>query len=120
MTQKQITRYTIIKKTLEGSMTVAEAAESLGLSTRQIIRLRNGVRDNDVGALIHKNRGRKPAHAISDELRQQIVELKRAKYKDANFMHFRELLQEHEHITIGYTALAMLLKEAGEESPLYW
>lgn len=117
MTQKQITRYTIIKKTLEGSMTVAEAAESLGLSTRQIIRLRNGVRDNDVGALIHKNRGRKPAHAISDELRQQIVELKRAKYKDANFMHFRELLQEHEHITIGYTALAMLLKEAGEESP---
>jgi hypothetical protein len=69
MTQKQITRYTIIKKTLEGSMTVAEAAESLGLSTRQIIRLRNGVRDNDVGALIHKNRGRKPAHAISDELR---------------------------------------------------
>ena len=70
MTQKQINRYTIIKKTLEGSMTVAEAAESLGLSTRQIIRLRNGVKDNDVGALIHKNQGRKPAHAINDELKK--------------------------------------------------
>jgi transposase len=117
MTQKQINRYTIIKKTLEGSMTVAEAAECLGLSTRQIIRLRNGVKENDVGALIHKNQGRKPAHAISDELKKQIIELKRDKYKGANFMHFRELLQEHEQITIGYTALSTILKEAGEESP---
>ena len=79
MTQKQINRYTIIKKTLEGSMTVAEAAESLGLSTRQIIRLRNGVKDNDVGALIYKNQGRKPAHAINDELKKQIVVLKKGK-----------------------------------------
>lgn len=98
-------------------MTVAEAAECLGLSTRQIIRLRNGVKENDVGGLIHKNQGRKPAHAINDELKKRIIELKKEKYKGSNFMHFRELLQEHEQITIGYTALATLLKEAGEESP---
>jgi transposase len=117
MTQKQINRYSIIKKTLEGSMTVAEAAKSLGLSTRQIIRLRNGVKENDVAALIHKNQGRKPAHAISDNLKKHIVDLKKEKYKGANFTHFRELLQEHEQITISYTALVTLLKEAGEVSP---
>lgn len=117
MTQKQINRFTIIQKTLEGSMSVKEAAESLGLSTRQIIRLRNGVKNNGAAALIHKNQGRKPAHAINDEQNKQIIQLKKEKYAGANFMHFRELLQEHENITIGYTALSTILKEAGIVSP---
>lgn len=76
MSQEQLKRYTVIKKTLEGIMTVKEAAEVLGLSDHQIIRLRKGVKENGAAALIHKNKGRKPAHVIPDELKKTIINLK--------------------------------------------
>ena len=76
MSQEQLKRYTVISKTLEGSMSVKQAAEVLGLSVRQVIRLKKGVRENGAAALIHKNQGRKPAHAISDDLKQAIINLK--------------------------------------------
>ena len=38
MSQEQIKTYTIIDKSLDGLLTVKEAAEHLGLSVRQVIR----------------------------------------------------------------------------------
>jgi transposase len=73
MSQEQIKRYAVISKSLDGSLTVKEASESLDLSVRQVIRLRKGVKNEGTAALIHKNRGRKPSHAISEEVRQRII-----------------------------------------------
>ncbi|WP_040306322.1 helix-turn-helix domain-containing protein, partial [Caloramator australicus] len=56
MSQKQINRYVVIQKSLEGLLTVKEAAKVLGLSERQVIRLRKGVMQSGVSALIHKNK----------------------------------------------------------------
>ncbi|MCG9967436.1 ISNCY family transposase [Pelotomaculum terephthalicicum JT] len=118
MSQEQIKRYTVIEKTLEGSMSIKEAAAVLDLSERQVIRLKKGVRQNGVTALIHKNQGRKPAHAIPDVLKQNIVALKTSgKYKDANFKHFQELLEKHEQIKISYASLYKILTCADIKSP---
>jgi len=118
MSQEQLKRYTVITKTLEGSMTVKEAAEVLDLSARQVIRLKKGVKENGAVALIHKNQGRKPAHAFSDELKQKIIALKTSdKYKDANFKHFQELLERFEGIKISYAPLYEILTDAGIKSP---
>ncbi|WP_026486040.1 helix-turn-helix domain-containing protein [Caldanaerobius polysaccharolyticus] len=76
MSQEQLKRYTVISKTLEGSMTVKQAAEVLGLSVRQVIRLKKGVRESGAAALIRKNQNRKPAHAISDDIKQMIIDIK--------------------------------------------
>jgi DNA-binding CsgD family transcriptional regulator len=43
MSQKQLNRYSVISKLIEGSITTLEAAESLDLSERQIKRLKKGV-----------------------------------------------------------------------------
>jgi hypothetical protein len=40
LSQKQLTRFEVITKTLSGSLTKREASELLGLSCRQIQRLR--------------------------------------------------------------------------------
>lgn len=40
MSQKQLNRYSVISRLIEGSITTLEAAESLGLSERQIKRLK--------------------------------------------------------------------------------
>ncbi|MFZ5686728.1 MAG: helix-turn-helix domain-containing protein, partial [Bacillota bacterium] len=57
-------------------ISVKEAAAALNLSTRQVIRLREGVSNNGAQALIHKNQGRPPAHKTTEELRKTIAQLK--------------------------------------------
>jgi transposase len=118
MSQEQLRRYAVIDKLLEGSMTIREAAEHLDLSARQVIRLKKGVEENGAAALIHKNKGRKPAHAIPDEVKRTIISLKGSdKYKEANFKHFQELLERFENIKISYTPLYKILRDAGIQSP---
>jgi len=118
MSQKQLNRYNIISMAIEGKLTIKEAAERLNLSKRQIIRLKKGVKEEGAAFLIHKNTGRKPSHAISDEVKNQIIALKKSdKYKDANFLHFKELIETHENIKISYSALYSILTKAGIKSP---
>ena len=118
MSQKQINRYVVIQKSLEGAISVKEAATALNLSNRQVIRLRKGVKENGPAALIHKNQGRRPAHAITDSLKKRIVDLKMSdKYRNANFKHFQELLERNESITVSYSLLHRVLTEANIQSP---
>lgn len=118
MSQKQINRYVVVQKSLEGAISVIDAAVALNLSTRQVIRLRNGVKENGAEALVHKNQGRPPTHAISESLKNKIVELKLSdKYKDANFKHYQELLERHESIKVSYSLLYRVLTEANIQSP---
>ena len=118
MSQKQLSRYVTISKLIEKTLTVKEAAISLGLSTRQILRLKKGVKTAGANALIHKNSGRKPSHAIDKSLREKIIALKKSPtYANANFCHFQEVLAEYEKIKISYGALYTLLKKAGITSP---
>lgn len=118
MTQKQLNRYSVISSVIEGKSTISEAAQNLGLSERQVKRLKKGVMEQGPAFLIHKNTGRKPKHAITDEMKEKIISLKKSdKYKDANFKHFMELLAEHEGITISYSCLHSILTNAGIKSP---
>jgi len=118
MTQKQINRYHVIMDSLEGNLTVAAAAEALGVSERQMTRLRNGVKEEGAAFLIHKNKGRSPAHSVTEEDKQSIVELYCGeKYEGANFLHFSELLAEHENISLSRPTVHRVLKAAGIESP---
>ena len=43
MSQKQLNKYTVIDKVIGGHLTIVEAAAALGITTRQIIRLKKGV-----------------------------------------------------------------------------
>ena len=118
MSQKQLTRYVTISRLSEGQITTEEAANSLGLSTRQILRLKKGVKTSGANALIHKNTNRKPHHAICDSLREKIIALKSSHpYCNANFQHFQELLAEYEKIKISYSALYAMLAKSGIKSP---
>lgn len=118
MSQEQLKRYTVIQKSLEGIITVKEAAEVLNLSERQVIRLRKGVMENGPAALIHKNKGRKPIHAVSVDLKDKIVSLKLSEnYKEANFNHFKELLERNEGIRLSYSSIYNILTSNGIKSP---
>lgn len=118
LTKAQLNTLDVINKALAGFITVAEAAEALNLSERQVQRLKKKVREEGAAALIHKNSLRTPSHAISQAVADSIVSLKQsAPYSAANFSHFRELLSEFHGIELSYSALYSILTEAGIKSP---
>jgi len=117
MTPMEMTRLRVINQIIDRVISIREAAELLNLSERQVMRLKKGVKEQGPGFIIHKNRGRKPSHAISEELRDTIVKLKKSKYKEANFKHFKELLEEHEDISLSYPSVHRILTQAGITSP---
>jgi transposase len=118
MSQTQLNRFTVLSKVIDGHMTIAEAAISLGVSQRQIIRLKQGVIAEGAAFLIHKNTGRKPNHALDDNLVKTIIDLKQSEtYQSANFLHFQELLERKENIKISYSALHSLLTKSNIKSP---
>ena len=114
MSTKEIARLALIKGALDGKYTVGYIAKRLGISERQVKRIKKVVRDKGDGAVIHGNSGRHPSNCKSAELRQRITALKRSYlYEDTNFTYFQELLLERENIQISYTALSGVLKQAG-------
>lgn len=118
MSQKQLNRFAVISKVIAGHLTNAEAAVSLGISQRQVIRLKKGVIAEGAAFLIHKNTDRKPVHSLEKDLVDKIIELKQSdNYKAANFLHFQELLECREGIKISYSVLHSKLTQASIVSP---
>jgi transposase len=118
MTRNQLRIYETIIKAKGGQITVKEAAEALGLSERQIRRLKKRVQEEGAAALVHKNSLKVPAHKLPQETAEKILSLKRSDlYSGSNFRHFKELLSEHHGIDISYTCLYCLLKSEGISPP---
>ena len=108
----------IINSFIDKSITRQQAAELLGLSTRQITRLKKGVLSSGAHSLIHKNTGRKPAHAVPDETKEAVLQIySRPELSGVNFLHFKDILLADFGISISYSALSSILKNAGFESP---
>ena len=118
LTREQHGRLDAINKANAGFITVRETAEKLGLSERQVQRLKREVLEKGPAALIHKNSNRLPAHALPEKTKKEILAIrKKPGYKDSNFMHFQELLETVHGIKISYSALRRLLKAEGIPSP---
>lgn len=118
LSQEQLKTFTVINRFIDKSISRQQAAELLGLSTRQITRLKKGVLTSGAESLIHKNTGRKPAHAVSDETKEAVLKIfSRPELSGVNFLHFQEILLADFGIHISYSALSSILKNAGFESP---
>ena len=117
LSQKELSRIQILEQSLSGLITTSYAAFILNLSERQVYRLKAKLREHGPAALAHGNRGRKPAHAIPDEVRQLVVQLAQTKYRGCNYSFLSELLYEHEGIFLSPSSVARILKAAGIPSP---
>lgn len=118
MTQDERNKLYIARCLLDGKMTIGEAAEVLGLSERQVKRIKKGVKELGEAFVIHKNRGRKPSHALTDDVQNLVIHYKRLeKYSKANFSHFQELLEQHESISLSNPSVYRILVSNGFISP---
>ncbi|HEY4754170.1 MAG TPA: ISNCY family transposase, partial [Candidatus Limnocylindrales bacterium] len=117
MTNREQQRAQVLTRLLVGDVTTAEAAILLGLSERQVFRLRRGLERDGPAALVHGNRGRTSSRRLAPVTAARIVALARTTYDGANDCHLAELLAEHEGIVIGRSSLRRLLRSAGLASP---
>jgi transposase len=101
----------------EDRLTLAEAAESLGISQRQVRRLRERVKAEGVGGLLHGNAGRVPANKCAAELRNQALALWHEKYSPCNQVQFADLLARDEGLDLSRSTLRRWLAEEGIGAP---
>lgn len=118
LSQEQLKTFKVINSFIDKSITREQAAELLSLSPRQISRLKKGILESGAESLIHKNTGRKPVHAVSDETKEKVLAIHALpEHQGVNFLHFKDILLEDYEIALSYTSLSSILKNAGIESP---
>jgi transposase len=110
-TEPEVKRLTVIHQTFAG-LSARSAAPMLGLSTRQIFRLKAKVRaSGDIG-IHHGNCGRQPYNAKPESLRQQVLDLHQTEFPKYNAYHFAEALTEEHHIKLNPETLRRWLRAA--------
>src|SRR3989337_2317494 len=113
LSQEEITKYQVIKDSLDRKISNNQAATLLGLSTRQIIRLKSKVRGADLRGIVHGNRGKPPKTAIGKETKEMILNLYLNTYNGFNVSHFGEFLKEAHGIDVSRETLRNLLLNSG-------
>jgi transposase len=117
MTPREQQRAHVLTRFVAGELSLEEAGSLLGLSERQVWRLKARFLDEGPGALVHGNRGRASARRTPEALRLRVLELARSRYEGANDCHLAELLAEHEGIHLGRVTVRRILRTAGVASP---
>ena len=118
MSRKQLNRFDVLSKANAGFITVREASEALGLSERQVKRLKKKVREDGADGVIHGNTGKLPSNKISDETRVEILRLRKLpEYTNSNFLHFTEILERDHGIVVSHMSVCAILKSAGIRPP---
>jgi transposase len=117
LSKPELKKVLVVEKIIAGHMTNDEGAVTLGISVRQIIRLKHKYYAEGAPGLAHKNRGKTPSHALSKELKDRAGELYKSKYHGSNCCHFAELLEQHEGIQLSPSSVRRILLDQGLKQP---
>lgn len=113
VSQRDLHRMHVVRLTLEGRQSVGEGAKLLGISIRQIKRLRRKVTEQGVGGLLHANRGKAAWNRTSIDKREKVIELAGGRYRGLNDSHLTEKLREKEKIAVSRATVRLILRRAG-------
>jgi transposase len=117
LSKKENDRVRVLVSAGESGRTNGEVALALGVSVRQVQRMKKALKEEGPAGLAHGNRGSTPKHALMPETAASVVELYRARYGGFNFSHFTEKLVEDEGMAISRSSVRRVLFGAGYASP---
>lgn len=113
VSQKELQRMHVVQLSIEGRQTVSEAAQLLGLSVRQLKRLRQRFTAHGAAGLLHGNRGKTAWNKTSKEKIEQVVDLAQGRYQGLNDSHLTEKLKEQEKLEVSRPVVRTILRGAG-------
>lgn len=110
LTQKEEEKLKIIQQTFAGILTNGKAATMLGVSQRQVKRLKRRVREVGSLAVIHKLKGQKGNHHLDPAIKEKALLAIRHRYSDFKPTFATEKLAKNHgvHISYGTTRLWMI------------
>jgi transposase len=117
LTPQQQHRLAVLTRLVARHCTAAEAAALLGMSERQVWRLKVAYQQRGATALIHGNRDRSTAWALTDNLREQVRSLVAERYAGCNDAHITELLAREHDIFLSRASVRRILRAAGSPAP---
>src|SRR2546423_3663945 len=117
LSQKELQRVAVISACVKGEVACARAAGLLGLSVRQIKRLKKRLREDGEAALAHASCGRPSPRRLPAGTREHILHLARTRYVGFHDHHFFGKLREVEGCSLGRETLRRLLRQNGLGSP---
>jgi transposase len=94
MSLKEHVRVQVCQEMLRGRMREKEGAGRLGLSVRQVRRLKKRVGREGPAGVIHRLRGRPSSRRTPQDVQRQIKELYQERYAGWNMAHFGERLAD--------------------------
>lgn len=100
MTEKEVFRFEIINNLINKKIDISYAVKTIGLSKRQVKRIRMRVRKYGTEGVIHKGRGKISNRKIDEKIQIQIKKLLKEKYFDFGPTFAGEKLLENHNITI--------------------
>ena len=114
MSRKEARRLHVIRKVIEGEIKQVNAADMLSMSTRQIRRIVERIRDEGEEGVIHKLRGAESNRKTADKVKDKIIRLYRNKYEGFGPTLAAEKLHDLNGITISDETLRLWLIDSGD------
>ena len=99
VSQREFHRMHVVRLTIEGRERVGRGAKLLGISPRQMKRLRRKMKERGVEGLLHGNRGKRRGTKRLQRRSRKLPELARGRYQGLNDTHLTEKLKEKEKIS---------------------
>ncbi|MGH7844208.1 MAG: helix-turn-helix domain-containing protein, partial [Candidatus Binatia bacterium] len=84
VSQRDLQRMHVVRMTLEGRQGVGRGAKLLGISARQMKRLRRKVKEHGVAGLLHGSRGKPARNKTDSEKIAQVLQWVRGRYQGLN------------------------------------
>lgn len=113
MHRRELARLKVIEEVLEKRLTQVKAGQLLGLSDRQIRRIKEAVRTHGECGVIHQLRGRASKRKISPRIKQKVLRLYQKSYAGFGPTLAQEKLLECDEIKLSRETLRGWLLEAG-------
>ncbi len=109
MMEEELFRKQILDQLIQEHIKQGQAAEQLGISVRQVKRLKRAYKRDGAKALISKKRGRASHHQLQTPLKQQVVQLLRQRYADFGPTLAHEKLTETHHLDLSVETVRQLM-----------
>lgn len=113
----EMRRIFVIEKVMNHEMTVVQAAQELGLSKRQVLRLKKKFSKEGAAGVVHRNKGKIPKHAISKEVKNRVIEVfldwKRETDEGLNAAHLSDILLRDHKVKVSRQTTWRILSKNG-------
>jgi len=114
MSQRNLHRLYVLQLVLNDQLSLRDAASALGVSYRQVRRLKALVVTEGAAGLLHHNRGRAPANRLPAAMAAGVARLARTTYAMCNDTYCAELLEEREGIIVSRATVRRLRRADGQ------